>query len=177
MLRRIVSRLPRTLLAQRTPWFFPLLTEEGARAASGVVSGCYTRRRICATHWRACAPPRDGIKTGRDESRSLLPGITKMKTSAHVHERNLTWWRAAAMLFTLAVYPAFAAEEFPARPVRMLIPFPAGGPADFVGRLFAQNLSDLWGRQVVADNRPGASGIIGTEIAIRSNPDGYTLLF
>jgi tripartite-type tricarboxylate transporter receptor subunit TctC len=82
------------------------------------------------------------------------------------------------MLFTLcAVYPAFAAEEFPARPVRMLIPFPAGGPADFVGRLFAQNLSDLWGRQVVADNRPGASGIIGTEIAIRSNPDGYTLLF
>jgi len=61
--------------------------------------------------------------------------------------------------------------------VRMLIPFPAGGPADFVGRLFAQNLTDLWGKQVVADNRPGASGIIGTEIAIRSNPDGYTLLF
>jgi tripartite-type tricarboxylate transporter receptor subunit TctC len=49
------------------------------------------------------------------------------------------------MLFTLcAVYPAFAAEEFPARPVRMLIPFPAGGPADFVGRLFAQNLRFVW---------------------------------
>jgi tripartite-type tricarboxylate transporter receptor subunit TctC len=72
---------------------------------------------------------------------------------------------------------AFAAEQFPARPVRMLIPFPAGGPADFVGRLFAQNLTELWGTQVVSDNRAGASGIIGTEIAIKSNPDGYTLLF
>jgi tripartite-type tricarboxylate transporter receptor subunit TctC len=70
-----------------------------------------------------------------------------------------------------------AAEEFPARPVRMIIPFPAGGPADFVGRLFSQHLTDLWGMQVVTDNRPGASGIIGTDIAVRSNPDGYTLLF
>lgn len=84
---------------------------------------------------------------------------------------------AAVALAACCANFAFAAEEFPARPVRMLIPFPAGGPADFVGRLFAQNLTELWGRQVVADNRPGASGIIGTEIAIRSNPDGYTLLF
>lgn len=59
----------------------------------------------------------------------------------------------------------------------MMIPFPAGGPADFVGRLFAQHLTDLWGEQVVTDNRAGASGIIGTEIAARSNPDGHTLLF
>lgn len=93
-------------------------------------------------------------------------------------ERNLTCWKAAAVLLALCLANfTFAAEEFPARPVRMLIPFPAGGPADFVGRLFAQNLTDLWGKQVVTDNRPGASGVIGTEIAIRSNPDGYTLLF
>lgn len=59
----------------------------------------------------------------------------------------------------------------------MMIPFPAGGPADFVGRLFAQHLTELWGVQVVTDNRGGASGIIGTEIAVRANPDGYTLLF
>ena len=70
-----------------------------------------------------------------------------------------------------------AAEEFPARPVRMIIPFPAGGPADFVGRVFSQHLTDLFGVQVVTDNRAGASGVIGTEIAARSNPDGYTLLF
>jgi tripartite-type tricarboxylate transporter receptor subunit TctC len=79
-----------------------------------------------------------------------------------------------------AVLPAaqaLAQKDYPNRPVRMLVPFPAGGPADFVGRLFAQNLTDLWDKQVVTDNRPGASGIIGTDIAIRSNPDGYTLLF
>jgi tripartite-type tricarboxylate transporter receptor subunit TctC len=61
--------------------------------------------------------------------------------------------------------------------VRMVIPFPAGGPADYVGRLYAQNLSELWRMQIVTDNRTGASGVIGTEIALRSNPDGYTLLF
>jgi tripartite-type tricarboxylate transporter receptor subunit TctC len=73
--------------------------------------------------------------------------------------------------------PARSAGDFPARPVRMLVPFPAGGPADYVGRLFAQNLTEIWDRQVVVDNRAGASGIIGTEIAVRAAPDGYTLLF
>ena len=92
--------------------------------------------------------------------------------------RYLIWWTARAALIALCMASfAEAAEQFPVRPVRMLIPFPAGGPADFVGRLFGQNLTDLWGKQVVADNRPGASGIIGTEIAIRANPDGYTVLF
>ncbi len=83
----------------------------------------------------------------------------------------------AVLLAVLGAGFAHAAEEYPARPVRMMIPFPAGGPSDFVGRLIAQYLTELWGRQVVVDNRAGASGIIGTEIAVRSNPDGYTLLF
>jgi tripartite-type tricarboxylate transporter receptor subunit TctC len=70
-----------------------------------------------------------------------------------------------------------SADAFPARPIRMLVPFPAGGPADYVGRLYAQNLTEIWDRQVVVDNRAGASGIIGTETAVRAPPDGYTLLF
>ena len=69
------------------------------------------------------------------------------------------------------------AQPYPARPVRMINPFPAGGPADFVGRHYAQHLAEVWGNPVVTDNRTGASGIIGTEIAVRSAPDGYTLLF
>src|SRR5689334_10686079 len=73
--------------------------------------------------------------------------------------------------------PAPAAEGYPSRPVRMIIPFPAGGPADFVGRHYSQHLAEAWGNAVVTDNRAGASGIIGTEIAARSAPDGYTLLF
>jgi len=94
------------------------------------------------------------------------------------YQCNRAGWRfLIALTASLWMPLASAAEDYPARPVRMLIPFPAGGPADFVGRLFSQNLTELWGSQVVTDNRPGASGVIGTEIAIRSNPDGYTLLF
>ena len=82
----------------------------------------------------------------------------------------------AALAFLCAGH-GWAADDYPTRPVRMMIPFPAGGPSDFVGRLIAHHLTDIWGRQIVVDNRAGASGIIGTETAVRSNPDGYTLLF
>jgi len=79
---------------------------------------------------------------------------------------------AALLTATVAM-----AQDYPSRPVRMINPFPAGGPADFVGRHYAQHLAEVWGNPVVTDNRTGASGIIGTEIAVRSAPDGYTLLF
>lgn len=85
--------------------------------------------------------------------------------------------RAAVLLTALWTGCVFAADEYPARPLRMINPWAAGGPADFVGRLYAQNLTELWGKQVVTDNRPGASGIIGTELVTRSVADGYTLLF
>ena len=84
---------------------------------------------------------------------------------------------ATAGLALWSISPGLAADEYPMRPVRMMVPFPAGGPADYVGRLFAEHLTNLWGKQIVVDNRPGASGIIGTETAARSAPDGYTLLF
>ncbi|HYH40358.1 MAG TPA: tripartite tricarboxylate transporter substrate binding protein [Burkholderiales bacterium] len=74
--------------------------------------------------------------------------------------------------------PAHAAEStYPARPVRLVVPFAAGGPTDILGRLFAEKLTAHWGRQVVVDSRPGASGIIGADIVAKSNPDGYTILF
>jgi len=75
-----------------------------------------------------------------------------------------------------AIQSASAAENFPSRPVRMIIPYAAGGGADIVGRLIAQRLAESWGQQVVVDNRAGASGNIGTEIAARSPADGYTVL-
>jgi tripartite-type tricarboxylate transporter receptor subunit TctC len=65
---------------------------------------------------------------------------------------------------------------YPERPVRLIIPFPPGGASDFGGRLLAAGLTDILGQQFVVDNRGGASGLIGTEIAVRSQPDGYTLL-
>jgi tripartite-type tricarboxylate transporter receptor subunit TctC len=71
---------------------------------------------------------------------------------------------------------AQSAIDYPTRPVRMIVPFPPGGSNDIMGRYFAQYLTERVGRSVVLDNRPGADGIIGTEIVSRAAPDGYTLL-
>ncbi|MDB5927962.1 MAG: hypothetical protein JWN13_6898 [Betaproteobacteria bacterium] len=68
------------------------------------------------------------------------------------------------------------AQQYPSRPVRLIAPFPATGGVDIVARQIAQKLSDRWGQQVVVDNRPGATGIIGTDLAAKSAPDGYTIL-
>ena len=85
---------------------------------------------------------------------------------------------AAAMLCgALAVSPAAAADAYPVRPIRLIIPFPPGGSNDVVGRVIAQQLSERLGQQVVVDNRGGAGGLIGTEQAAKAEPDGYTLLF
>jgi tripartite-type tricarboxylate transporter receptor subunit TctC len=73
--------------------------------------------------------------------------------------------------------PAVAAEAYPARPVRLVVPFPAGGPTDVAGRLFAEKLTAVLGKQVIVDSRPGASSIIGTDIVAKASPDGYTMLF
>jgi len=76
----------------------------------------------------------------------------------------------------LALSTSVAAQDYPNKPVRLIIPFPPGGSNDVVGRMIAIQLSDRLGKQVVVDNRGGAGGIIGTEAAAKSAPDGYTLL-
>jgi tripartite-type tricarboxylate transporter receptor subunit TctC len=75
----------------------------------------------------------------------------------------------------VALAPAVA-QTFPTKPVRLILPFPPGGPTDLQGRTIAQKLSELVGQQVVAENRPGAGGNIGLEVAAKSPPDGYTLV-
>jgi tripartite-type tricarboxylate transporter receptor subunit TctC len=76
----------------------------------------------------------------------------------------------------LALPLAAWAQNYPARPVRIVVPFPPGGPADVLGRLFADKLQGMWGQPVVVDNRAGAAGNVGSEITARSTPDGYTIL-
>ena len=71
---------------------------------------------------------------------------------------------------------AFANETYPNRVVRIVVPYPPGGPTDLLGRLAAQNLATAWKQSVIVDNKPGASGSIGSDIVARSPPDGYTLL-
>ncbi|MGH6726288.1 MAG: tripartite tricarboxylate transporter substrate binding protein [Pseudolabrys sp.] len=82
--------------------------------------------------------------------------------------------KAAAVLLALTV--SAAAADYPDRPIRLIIPFPPGGSNDVVGRLVARHLSDQLGQQVYVDNRGGAGGTIGTDIAAKAAPDGYTLL-
>ena len=67
-------------------------------------------------------------------------------------------------------------DRYPSRPLRMIIPFAPGGASDFIGRILQPKLAEALGQQVVADNRPGASGNIGVETAARATPDGYTFL-
>jgi tripartite-type tricarboxylate transporter receptor subunit TctC len=71
--------------------------------------------------------------------------------------------------------PAMA-QQYPSRPVRFLVPNPPGGGTDLVARIAAQKVSERWGVQLIADNRPGAGGVIAVEVAAKSAPDGYTLL-
>jgi tripartite-type tricarboxylate transporter receptor subunit TctC len=84
---------------------------------------------------------------------------------------------AFAFAFSAAVQPAPGAEPaYPARPVRMIVPFAPAGPTDVIARVVAQKLGDLWGHQVIVDNRAGAGGNIGMGLAANAPPDGYTVL-
>ena len=82
---------------------------------------------------------------------------------------------AALMLGAAGLRPAFG-QTWPQRPIRLVIPFPAGGPTDIVGRLIAQQMSEAFGQPVQVDNRGGASGTIGADVVAKAAPDGYTLM-
>lgn len=88
-------------------------------------------------------------------------------------------WTVAAMVAGLTIALAAAgaaAQSYPSKPLRLIIPFTPGGPTDVFARLIGQALSEAWGQPVVADNRPGATGTLGTSLVVKAAPDGYTLL-
>jgi tripartite-type tricarboxylate transporter receptor subunit TctC len=79
------------------------------------------------------------------------------------------------VLLLAAAIPAIA-QTYPAKPIRIIVHFPPGGPTDLVARAVGQKLNEAWGQQVIIDNRPGAGGILGVDLVVRAAPDGYTLL-
>ena len=81
------------------------------------------------------------------------------------------WW-----LFALLVAGAAWAQDYPNKPVRIIVPFAPGGSTDVLARIMSQKLNERWGHAVVAENRVGAGGNIGAEVVVRAAPDGYTLL-
>jgi tripartite-type tricarboxylate transporter receptor subunit TctC len=82
-----------------------------------------------------------------------------------------------AMLLPAGAAPMATAQNYPTKPVRLVVPYPPGGPTDFVGRAVAARLTELLGQQMVVDNRPGAGTVIASEMIARAAPDGYNLLF
>lgn len=80
----------------------------------------------------------------------------------------------AALLFILA--PLASAQNYPVKPLRMIVPFPAGGTADIIARLVGQKFSERVGQPVIAENRVGAGGTIGSDLVAKAAPDGYTFL-
>jgi len=82
----------------------------------------------------------------------------------------------ACAIFSLAWAPGISAQVYPAKPIRLIVPFPPGGPTDTHSRWAAQQLNIAFGQPVVVENRAGAAGIIGTDAAAKAAPDGYTLL-
>ena len=83
--------------------------------------------------------------------------------------------KLAALLLALAAGGALA-QNFPTKPVRLVISFTPGSSTDIIGRAVAAKLQEMWGQPVIAENRPGAGGTVGSEFVVRSDPDGYTLL-
>ena len=82
---------------------------------------------------------------------------------------------AAMVSLMMCAVATHAAEAYPSKPARLILPFGPGASTDIIGRIFAQQFSEAWGQTVVVDNRPGAAGILGTDLASKAVPDGYTI--
>ena len=93
----------------------------------------------------------------------------RVKPNARVHAA-----RAAGCAALLLAAVGAPAQTWPVKPIRVIVPYPAGGTSDILTRLVGAKLTESWGQQVISDSRPGANGNIGVEIVVRSQPDGYT---
>ncbi len=91
--------------------------------------------------------------------------------------RSQQWMARCAAIAGIVLASAAWAQGYPSKPVRLIMPFPPGGPTDAAGRLIAQKLGELIGQQVVVETRAGASGVPGTEAGAKATPDGYTLIY
>jgi tripartite-type tricarboxylate transporter receptor subunit TctC len=91
-----------------------------------------------------------------------------------IRMKTLTLVFCAVLLFSYAGNGL--AQNYPTKPIRIIVPYTPGGTTDMLARLVGQKMTESWGQQVIVDNRPGASGIIGAELTVKSAPDGYTLL-
>ncbi len=88
---------------------------------------------------------------------------------------RIWWFLICIALLPAAAHGADVEGNFPTRPIRMVVPFPPGSASDFLARVVGQKLGDLYGQQIIVDDRPGAGGVVGSVIVAKAAPDGYTL--
>ena len=86
-----------------------------------------------------------------------------------------SWGKLLAILSFVVLPPPSAAEDFPAKPIRLIVPFPPGGPNDIIARVIGQRMSEIVHQPIVIDNRGGQAGVLGTDAIAKSAPDGYTI--
>ena len=86
----------------------------------------------------------------------------------------ISWVLAATLV---AISPGVFAQSYPSKPVKLVVPYPAGGATDSLGRMYAQKLGEAWKQSVVVENRAGAGGNIGADAVAKATPDGHTVLF
>ncbi len=91
--------------------------------------------------------------------------------------RECPFFAIALIALIIPAAHAQRADDYPSKPIRMIVPFAPGGPPDVIGRPVVQKLSEALGQPILFDNRPGAAGAIGTEVVAKSPRDGYTLLY
>ncbi len=92
--------------------------------------------------------------------------------SLTAYRSPLTWWRIAVLLLAAAACGA-SAQTYPSKPIRLVVPFPPGGPADIQARLIGPKLTEAWGQPIIIENRAGGNTLIATELTARAEPDGY----
>src|SRR5690606_2986739 len=147
---------------------FPQRPLKGASARKGPETGPFFFVMLAGlARPRGVAPPDAGSPGAPKRARhpTLIRPSTMKKLLALV----------AAAVMAVAAAPA-SAQSWPSRPIKLVIPFPAGGATDIVGRTIAQKLSAALGQNVVVENRPGAGGTIGADQVAKAAPDGYTIL-
>src|SRR5215475_7806965 len=96
--------------------------------------------------------------------------------SEHRRARSIIVLTAIALAIGIASGSAARAQTYPSKPIHIVVPYAAGGITDVIARALGQRLSEAWKQQVVIENKPAASGIVGTDAVAKAAPDGYTLL-
>src|SRR5262245_23665012 len=153
-------------------------------SASGAWCGFGSTRKVSATCRASSTCSRRTASRSRkavarpSTSRSSTATTRSRPAACPTSRSAMATRRAASLLLCLAFVPlAAAAQTYPTRPVRLMVPFPPGGATDIVGRLVGAKMQEVWGQPVVIENKPGAGTVVGTEYVAKSAPDGYTLGF